>query len=379
LQKVQTLLEETIQRRLVRPVGPGVVAADARRIAGTLSAEQVDALLAGGDPTTVVTGRRARREAAVAQTSAAALTNTTANALGDAESELLFVPVSPCRIIDTRKAGGVIPPGTIRAFDVVGSTNFAAQGGKEGGCGLPEGASVPVAAAAVINFVAVGPAGPGHLEAWEFGQPIPTASVINYSNVPGLNIANGVVVPIAGVATLEKDLNVRANVNGTHVVADVTGYFTRFPIEQFQGNVKSELVNNDFTTLINMSDGACHELNTCTIITPAATPGTVVVEAWGQFVVGHTSGTLDRVAIGVETINPVTCSYIPDSADASDYEVSPALGSNSDVDFTVAHGRAFAQPGGTTRTYRLSGLMLNGAGTGDAVENSRIICTFIPD
>jgi hypothetical protein len=102
------------------------------------------------------------------------------------------------------------------------------------------------------------------------------------------------------------------------------------------------------------------------------------VEAWGQFVMEHAGGTLDRVAIGVETAATVAC-LAPDSVNASDYEVPASLGSNPDVDFTISHGVAFTQPGGTTRTYRLSGQVVSGGSANDKIENSRLICTFIPD
>jgi hypothetical protein len=64
------------------------------------------------------------------------------------------------------------------------------------------------------------------------------------------------------------------------------------------------------------------------------------------------------------------------------YEVSGALGSSPDVDFVVSLGRSFNQTAGTTTTYRLSGRMTSGANSGaagDKIENSRLICTFIPD
>jgi hypothetical protein len=201
--------------------------------------------------------------------------------------------------------------------------------------------------------------------------------VLNYDNLgPFFAVANGIVVPISGVSSTDKDLSIRADFGRTHVVVDVTGYFTRFPVENFQGNLKSTIDTHDFTTLIDLSDGACHELNSCTVTTTA--PGTVIVEAWGQFVASHTGGTLDQVAIGVETVDTVVCNN-PGTVDSSVFDVPAALGSNPDVDFTVSHGRAFTQPSGTTRTYRLSGKMTSGANLGDKIENSRLICTFIPD
>ena len=371
--EAQTRIVELLKQRSVRPVQAAVLTVDARRLVASLSDEQVESFLRGEDLVELMSRKSSIQASSTADGDVASVI---APAIGDAETDLLFVPVSPCRIIDTRFGGGAFAAGETRSFEVTGSTGFGAQGGNATGCGIPLGAADPLAPAIVVNFVAVGPAGPGHLEAWEFGQPVPNASVINYANVPGLNIANGVVVPIAGVSSLDKDLNIRANVSGTHVVADVTGYFTRFPEQNFQGGLKSTILNNDFTTLTSLADGACRELNSCTVTTDSA--GTVIVEAWGQFVANHSSGTQDRVIIGVETVSPVACDY-ENTVNSSDFEVSASLGTNPDVDFTVSHGRAFHQNAGVTRTYRLSGRMTTGANSGDAIENSRLICTFIPD
>lgn len=367
--EARSLVAQGLQERSVRPVDPTVVERDAARIVKGLTEEQVESLLAGKEVSAAPALKPALKPS---------LKTVAEPVLGDAKSDLLFVPVEPCRIIDTRLtgAGGMLFPGTPRNFEVAGTANFESQGGRPGGCGVPLGAATPLAAAVVINFVAVGPQGPGHLRAWEFGQTAPNASIINYAQVSGLNIANGVVVPIAGVSTVDKDLSIDSNTSPTFIVADVTGYFTRFPSEQFQGGLKSTVITTQNTTLTSLSDGACKELNTCTVTADAA--GTVIVEAWGQFVANHTAGTLDRVAIGVETASPVVCNG-DDTVDASDFEVSAALGSNPDVDFTVSHGRAFTQAAGQTRTYRLSGQMISGASAGDAIENSRMICTFIPD
>lgn len=367
---------ESIQERLVRPVDPKVVAKDAQRIERSLSDEQVESLLGGEDlakvlaqttPQATEAGDEPRMERAVA------------SAIGSPDSELLYVPVAPCRVIDTRgdsrTPGGILQIDQPRHFEVVGTTGFELQGGTPGGCGIPLGATTPQAAAVMINLIAINPEGRGNMGAWEFGQPEPFASVINYQKLD-MNIANGLIIPIAGVSTVQYDLTVESRISRVHLIADVIGYFTRFPVEQFQGGLKSTLINNDNTVLTNMADGACKELNSCTIT--ADSDGTVVVEAWGQFVVNHTAGTADRVAIGIETAATVACND-PDSVNASDFEVSAGHGTNPDVDFTVSHGRAFAQASGTTRTYRLSGQMLNGANSGDAIENSRLICTFIPD
>jgi hypothetical protein len=364
------LLAKEIERRAVRSVEKSIVAADALRLAKSLTDAQLAALVEGRDAVEVL-----RDPQLAAAPDKDKMSVVTAAAVGDPTSDLLFVPLPPCRIIDTRVAGGKMVPAQQRDFRVAGTTGFEAQGGNAGGCGVPVGATDPAAAAVVINFIAVEPAGEGHLTAWQFGQPEPFASIINFANV-GLNIANGVIVPIAGVSSLSKDLSVIAAVSGVHLVADVTGYFTRFPVEQFQGGLKSQVVTATNTTLVDLSSGGCQELLTCDVTAPAA--GTVVVEAWSQIVVSHTAGTTDRFVMQLETTAAVSCPA-DHSVDASQYEVPGALGSNADVDFTLSHGKSFPIAAGATRTFRLSGKMVTGASNLDKVENSRLLCTFIPN
>lgn len=373
--EARTIVVQQIQETLVRDVDAKVVVRDAHRIVREMSDAQIDAVLEGENYRAVTQATAVRQALAEGETGVRSLNEA---AVGDAKSDLLYVPLPPCRAIDTRfSGGGKLQPTVVRDFRIVGTTGFEAQGGKAGGCGVPAGATQAIAAAVMINIVAVEPEGGGNIRAWEFNTPMPNASSINFQRLnPLMNIANGIIVPISGVASLAADLSVMGSVNRVHFIADVSGYFTRFPIEDFQYNLKSSLLTQDFTTLIDLNDGACHELNSCTVTAEA--DGTVIVEAWGQFVASHTAGTLDRVAIGVETANPVACTD-SDTVNASDFEVPASLGSNPDVDFTVSHGRAFAQAGGTTRTYRLSGKMLSGANTGDKIENSRLICTFIPN
>ena len=56
------------------------------------------------------------------------------NSLGDSQADLVYTPVTPCRIIDTRLAGGAIAAGTTRSFLVTG-TNFSPRGERQAaGC-----------------------------------------------------------------------------------------------------------------------------------------------------------------------------------------------------------------------------------------------------
>jgi hypothetical protein len=149
----------------------------------------------------------------------------TTNRLGDSQADLVYTPVPPCRIVDTRNAGGILAAGTTRDFWVTG-IGFTGQGGASGYCGVPFGP----ATAAVINFVATSSAGPGNLQVWPFAGTVPTASTLNFGSVTGLaSIANGLAVPICdpSVSTCTRDFTVKANNSNTHVVADVVGYFSK--------------------------------------------------------------------------------------------------------------------------------------------------------
>src|SRR5436305_148326 len=208
----------------------------------------------------LVLGAAAETAAADAATAPAVATPNP----GDPQADLLYVPLAPCRVIDTRLGGGKMAAGETRSFHIAGTSGFDTQGGNSGGCGVPIGASTPLAAAVMINLVAVDVDGKGNLAAWAFGQSQPLASSINYQKLD-MNIANGLIVPISGVATSTFDMNVKASFANAHLVADVTGYFTRFPVEQFQGGLKSTVTSTDYTTLTDMSAGACTELTNCAV------------------------------------------------------------------------------------------------------------------
>ncbi len=148
--------------------------------------------------------------------------------LGSATGDLVYTPMSPCRIFDSRTGSGVQGAGggplaanVTRAIDVAG--------GAAASCGVP----FPVAKAVVLNFTVVTPAGAGDLRAWPWDNTSPAppnASLVNFTAISGLNLANSVVVPICNSATATSgdcthDLFLRADVHATHLVIDVLGYF----------------------------------------------------------------------------------------------------------------------------------------------------------
>ncbi|MFZ5638878.1 MAG: hypothetical protein ACOY82_20085 [Pseudomonadota bacterium] len=142
--------------------------------------------------------------------------------LGQAANDLVFVPVTPCRIIDTRVAGGVIAANTTRTFDVTQEaspiTSYAAQGGDASNCGI---GNVGAFAAAVVNFTVVTPNAAGYITAYPNLASQPLAATVNY----GAGDIRG------NLAIVKLDQSANANELAvytfaqTHLVADVTGYF----------------------------------------------------------------------------------------------------------------------------------------------------------
>jgi hypothetical protein len=139
-----------------------------------------------------------------------------------------YVPITPCRLVDTRLIGGSpgtpLQPALPQDFRVTAS-NLSNQGGNAAGCGVPG-----TATSAMVNIVAVFPTGPGYFGVWAYPSPAPASptSVLNFGAVSGLPaIANAIAIPTcdANTATCYYDFTVVARGSSTHLVVDVVGYF----------------------------------------------------------------------------------------------------------------------------------------------------------
>jgi hypothetical protein len=131
--------------------------------------------------------------------------------------ETVFVPITPCRIIDTRAAGGQIAANATRAFRIRGTTGFEAQGGTSGGCGIPQSATGIMVSVSSVNI-----GGTGYFRAWPYGQSAPNASIAHYEAGPITTTGATMTLGDAGGAY---DLNIRAYSAPASIVVDVTGYF----------------------------------------------------------------------------------------------------------------------------------------------------------
>lgn len=141
-------------------------------------------------------------------------------ALGDLASDLVFTPLSPCRVFDTRSVGGQIASGVTRSFDLYpfgANTNFAYQGGTAAGnCGVS-----PDAAAVVLNIAAPLSSVGGFLTVFPYGTTRPFASNLDYN---AGELKNNEIIATSANSTF--DISIYAH-GQTHVAADVVGYFIR--------------------------------------------------------------------------------------------------------------------------------------------------------
>ena len=142
-------------------------------------------------------------------------------ALGDTADDLVYTPVTPCRILDTRSGGGgTMLAGTSRDWlaSNPGGT-FAAQGGAATNCAIPVKPAAVLANVIVFNTAP----GPAFFTTWPFNQARPTASTLNW-NTAGQQVANAVIVPLCTGGGCTSDFSAFTSAQ-TDVVIDVMGYF----------------------------------------------------------------------------------------------------------------------------------------------------------
>lgn len=135
------------------------------------------------------------------------LTFTVNQLPAQAPSALTYVPITPCRIIDTRLADGPFGGPILGG----GSTRTVAV--RSSNCGIP-----PNAAAYVLNLTVV-PVGPlSYVTLFPAGQSLPVVSTLN--SLDGRIKANAAILP----AGSDGSINVFGS-QATHFILDINGYF----------------------------------------------------------------------------------------------------------------------------------------------------------
>ena len=163
--------------------------------------------------------------------------------LGSTTNDQVFIPIAPCRIVDTRNVGGPIAAGTARNFffymRFAGTYSWAQQGGTPGpairscpgtvvGIGGLLGNQGPRAMLATVTVVDATAA--GNWVVWGGGSNVPMTSALNWqegdvvANTTSINagdrVGTGPGGPVLDFAVLYNGPSGQAN-----VVVDVVGYF----------------------------------------------------------------------------------------------------------------------------------------------------------
>jgi hypothetical protein len=156
--------------------------------------------------------------AADAPASGPGLTRVVGKTLGALGNDLVYTPVTPCRILDTRStAAGAIAGNSTRNFVAVNASSFTSQGGSATNCGTLGLNATAVA----INLTAVTPTGAGYATAYPFGTAQPVAASVNYT--AGAIVNNALIVQIPNPLS-SFDFTVYTFAQ-SHYVADIVGYF----------------------------------------------------------------------------------------------------------------------------------------------------------
>ena len=215
--------------------------------------------------------------------------------IGSNTGDLVFTPLVPCRILDTRSGSGVFA-GPIDDFTTMSiQTNisdFSAQGGISGPCGMPTETD---ASAIVIIITAVEPPNTGHLRVFPFSAPFPNASVVNF--VPGQDTANNTIVPQC--IGCDNDISIFVATEAD-VVVDVIGYFN------------PPVVSNESQTTFKEGPAVATGTSNVTIVSKSITvpgPGRIVA-------IGNAEAFCDSCA-GSATADGFMNITTSDSADAS--------------------------------------------------------------
>ncbi|QZN99747.1 hypothetical protein [Chenggangzhangella methanolivorans] len=132
-----------------------------------------------------------------------------------APMEQVFVPVTPCRLLNTAEAGagGAIQGLQTRTFQVTGSSGFGAQGGNSAGCGVPASAT-----SVAIVLRASNGSSSGFFTAFAAGTPNPGVIALAY---PQNTTVTGNPIVALGNGGMMSIYSKRY----AHAIADVVGYY----------------------------------------------------------------------------------------------------------------------------------------------------------
>lgn len=135
---------------------------------------------------------------------------------GDSTRDLVYTPVAPCLIVDTRSGGGgFINSGQTRNYQTYG---FLGGQGGAGFCSSPRGEP----SAVHVSVAAVDPNGKGNIKVKPYLNPTNQGLTVNYNSI-GTNLNNAGTVGVRRNSAF--DIAVTSSFAGVHVTIQVLGYY----------------------------------------------------------------------------------------------------------------------------------------------------------
>lgn len=137
---------------------------------------------------------------------------------GDLTADLVYTPVTPCRVVDTRAtAAGAIAANARRSFVGINASSFTSQGGSSTNCGTLNLSATVI----MVVATAITPSAAGYATIYPFGTAQPTATSLQFPagaiavNTLALQIPN----PLSSF-----DFTVYTSAQ-SHFTFDIVGYF----------------------------------------------------------------------------------------------------------------------------------------------------------
>ena len=212
----RTTVVERIVSQWGAPLSQSNARVNAEELRSVLSGLRADHLLAASFAGTL-TGLRDVLANSLSGTTAVKSPRLQPQALGDTSDDLVYTPVSPCRLFDTRPAQGglgVMTPNVRRTY---GATTPVANQGGPGGCNATTGAAV-----ALIQIGTLTPSGNGYLQGGAQGVASFPNALILYQ--PGDQYGTAVAMPLN---ITNGQFDVQVQFAATDLYGDLLGYFQR--------------------------------------------------------------------------------------------------------------------------------------------------------
>lgn len=218
---------------------------------------------------------------------------------------LAFVPITPARVLDTRPTAQSIGPNSRVDVTVAGV------------------AGVPADAKAVaVSITAVHASTVTHIRAWPAGQARPSTSVLNADATRSASAA-GVILGVGG----EGKISLYNNAGSTHLLVDVTGYFTTGAGQGYAQLGTAARVLDTRETGGRMANG---QRRTVTVAGQAGIPAGATAVVVNATSVGATSEGHVAVVPSGATSSTSSVNHLP-GADVTNRTIVPLAGGKVDV------------------------------------------------